>query len=552
MLLPLPMHRLAIFLCFSVGLAPSAAAQEVRFEVGDTLLVSGAPVTLPLKVFNFESVVSFQFSIGWDSSMVLSEAQFDPVLASGLAYNTFARHINISWLGPSSGITLQDGTELLTLSFETLGCPGDTAQVGLTKEYIPWEVGQVDDGGGLSLNAPDTASNFTTWRPPDLLLLEDTLICAGSTLTLLAECLDCTTIQWGDNPNSAAIDIDSAGLYPVTATSANDCIFTDTVAVELDTFQLRTLKNASRCPSDSIVLTLPDTLLAYEWSSGAATSSITVNEGGLYTVTVTNENGCIALDSALIEDTPLPMGILFAEPPIVCPGDSSRLVLDTSAVERIIWLDTEGRVAAEDSITLWVQPDSTRAYLAISTNACGSDTAAVTLELVDFEASAGQDTCIASGASVELQASGGNRYRWLESEYPVSSPDIPNPVVQPADSAWFVVEIFGPAGCVLLDSVLVEVATNPFESIMPINLITPNGDDKNDILFFKNLSKFPDNQLIIWNRWGQVVYEKKAYQQDDERWDGSSRAGPLPDGEYYYLLKVNEERIQQTLSIIRE
>lgn len=546
------MSRLAIALFFSLGICSAAVAQNVRFEIGDTLLISGAPTTLPLKVFNFESVVSFQFSIGWDTTMVVSEVQFDPVLESGLVFSTFSDHINISWLGPSNGVTLQDSTDLLTLSFETRGCPGDTARVGLTEAYIPWEVGQVDDSGGLSLNAPDTASNFTTWRAPDILLVEDTLICAGNTLILSAECMDCNTIQWGDNPNGATVDIDSAGLYPVTATSVNDCIFTDTVSVELDTFQLRTLEDVSRCPSDSVLLALPDTLPSYEWSSGATSSSITVNTGGLYTVTVTNENGCLALDSALVEDSSLPMGVLFAEPSVVCPGDSSRLVIDTVAVESTVWLDPDGRVVALDSISLWVQPDSTSAYQSISGNKCGTDTAAVTIELVDFEASAGQDTCIAEGASVELQASGGNRYRWLEGEYPVSSPDIANPMVQPADSAWFVVEIFGPAGCVLLDSVLVEVATNPLRSIMPISLITPNGDGKNDILFFKNLTKFPDNQLIVWNRWGQVVYEKEAYQQDDERWDGASPSGPLPDGEYYYLLEVNGERIQQTLSIIRE
>ena len=546
------MSRLAIALFFSVGICAAAAAQEVRFEIGDTLLVSGAPATLPLNVFNFESVVSFQFSIGWDADMLLDDVQFDPILESGLVYSTFSSHINVSWLGPSNGITLEDGTELLTLAFETSGCPGDTAQVGLTEEYIPWEVGQVDDSGGLSLNAPDTASNFTTWRAPDLVLLEDTLICAGNILTLSAECMDCNTIQWGDNPDSAVIEIDSAGTYPVAATSINDCIFTDTVSVELDTFQLSLLEDESRCPSDSVRLSLPENLLAYEWSSGATSSSITVNEGGLYTVTVTNDNGCLALDSALVEDISLPMGVLFAEPPIVCPGDSSFLVLDTAAVESTIWLDSGGRVVAKDSIAIWVKPDSTLTYQSISTNACGTDTASVTVELVDFEASAGQDTCIAEGASVELQASGGNRYRWLEGEYPVSSPNIANPMVQPADSAWFVVEIFGPAGCVLLDSVLVEVATNPLRSIMPINLVTPNGDGKNDILFFKNLTKFPDNQLIVWNRWGQVVYEKEAYQQDDERWNGTSPSGPLPDGEYYYMLEVNGERIQQTLSIIRE
>jgi len=545
------MSRFVIALCWSLCLCSISYAQAVRFEFRDTLLISGTPAVLPLKAYNFESVVSFQFSIGWDSTLTLSEAQFDPVLESGLVFNTFPDHLNVSWLGPSSGISLPDETALLSLAFETKGCPGDTARVGLTEAYIPWEVGQVEDGG-LSLTAPDTASNQTTWRAPNLLQPEDTLICQGNSLSLSVDCMDCISVEWENAPAGPTISIDSGGVYPVAATSVNDCFFSDTVSVQLDTFQLDTLEDTQRCPDDTISLVLPDIFMAYEWSNGAGGSSIVVNDEGLYTVTVTNNNGCLASDSARIEDLSLPVGMPFAEPPVLCPGDSSLLMLDTLAVASTAWFDQNGLLIAEDSLMLWIVPDTTLSYTTVSSNACGTDTAEVLIELIEFEASAGQGTCIAEGTSVELQASGGKRYQWLEGEYPVPNPDIANPVVQPADSTWFTVAITGPSDCVIIDSVFIEVATNPLASIMPINLITPNADGRNDVLFFKNLAKFPGNQLTVWNRWGQVVYQKSEYQQDEERWGGTSNGRPLPDGEYYYLLEVNGAQIQQTLSIIRE
>lgn len=74
------------------------------------------------------------------------------------------------------------------------------------------------------------------------------------------------------------------------------------------------------------------------------------------------------------------------------------------------------------------------------------------------------------------------------------------------------------------------------------NGITPNGDGVNDYLVFDLLlnnppSAFPDNEILVFNRWGDVVYQAKPYLND---WGGNSNAGkPLPQGTYYYILKLN-------------
>jgi gliding motility-associated-like protein/uncharacterized repeat protein (TIGR01451 family) len=63
------------------------------------------------------------------------------------------------------------------------------------------------------------------------------------------------------------------------------------------------------------------------------------------------------------------------------------------------------------------------------------------------------------------------------------------------------------------------------------NVFTPNGDGKNDTFEIPELSAFPENEIVIINRWGNVVYQKTGYHND---WTGEG----LNEGTYFYVLKV--------------
>ncbi len=62
------------------------------------------------------------------------------------------------------------------------------------------------------------------------------------------------------------------------------------------------------------------------------------------------------------------------------------------------------------------------------------------------------------------------------------------------------------------------------------NVITPNGDGKNDRFVIKGIGKFPTNELIIFNRYGDHVYESVNYQND---WSAEG----LNAGTYFYVLR---------------
>ena len=82
-------------------------------------------------------------------------------------------------------------------------------------------------------------------------------------------------------------------------------------------------------------------------------------------------------------------------------------------------------------------------------------------------------------------------------------------------------------GCA--DTVVIHVLDN----ITVPNIITPNGDGKNDTFQIVGLSSFPNSELIIFNRWGAEVYRSANYLND---WDGKG----LSEGTYYYILHRKE------------
>jgi len=64
------------------------------------------------------------------------------------------------------------------------------------------------------------------------------------------------------------------------------------------------------------------------------------------------------------------------------------------------------------------------------------------------------------------------------------------------------------------------------------NSFTPNGDGYNDFFVVKGLGAFPSSSIAIFNRWGSEIYSVANYLND---WAG----GDLPDGTYFYVLKLS-------------
>lgn len=88
---------------------------------------------------------------------------------------------------------------------------------------------------------------------------------------------------------------------------------------------------------------------------------------------------------------------------------------------------------------------------------------------------------------------------------------------------------------------------NQVELLIPSSF-SPNNDNINDKFYIKGIENYPENEFIVFSRWGTKVYEKKNY-NNQEAWDGSYnnagvKLGPgdkLPKGTYFFKLIIKDK-----------
>ncbi len=80
--------------------------------------------------------------------------------------------------------------------------------------------------------------------------------------------------------------------------------------------------------------------------------------------------------------------------------------------------------------------------------------------------------------------------------------------------------------------------------IVIFTAVSPNRDGENDMFYIAGIEEFPQSELRIYNRWGNIVYQVRNYQND---WMGTWKNNQeLPDGTYFYQLELNEPNDNRT------
>lgn len=77
------------------------------------------------------------------------------------------------------------------------------------------------------------------------------------------------------------------------------------------------------------------------------------------------------------------------------------------------------------------------------------------------------------------------------------------------------------------------------QSIFVKNGFSPNNDGVNDNFTIEGIESFPNNELTVFNRWGNQIFSQKGYKNN---WNGTWDGADLPDGTYFYILKDGEGR----------
>jgi gliding motility-associated-like protein/uncharacterized repeat protein (TIGR01451 family) len=80
------------------------------------------------------------------------------------------------------------------------------------------------------------------------------------------------------------------------------------------------------------------------------------------------------------------------------------------------------------------------------------------------------------------------------------------------------------------------------------DVFSPNNDGVNDRWIIRGLDRYPNNKVVIINRWGNRVFEAAPYNND---WDGTNQFSPtvggneLPIGTYYYILDLGSDDVRR-------
>ncbi len=105
------------------------------------------------------------------------------------------------------------------------------------------------------------------------------------------------------------------------------------------------------------------------------------------------------------------------------------------------------------------------------------------------------------------------------------------------------------------DTNMISVVSIPCDDPEPTEIITPNGDGQNDMWLIRKLENFPDNEVFIFDRWGQRIYHKKGYDNLDG-WEAKYVGLDMPVSTYYYVLKLKVKQgddiiIKGAISVFR-
>jgi gliding motility-associated-like protein len=101
------------------------------------------------------------------------------------------------------------------------------------------------------------------------------------------------------------------------------------------------------------------------------------------------------------------------------------------------------------------------------------------------------------------------------------------------------VEVTNQGGCVSRDNLTINVICNGANVFIP-NTFSPNGDGSNDIFYPRGTGLFSIKSARIFNRWGEIVYEKNDFFANDTRagWDGTYKGRKLTPDVYVYIIEV--------------
>ena len=402
----------------------------------------------------------------------------------------------------------------------------------------------------------------------------------------------------GTTPFSGTIEnlsVQDTGTYVLLMSSENACpIGVGTFIVDIQNAPIIdiTAGDATVCPGEDVTLIGTNTAdftgdITYTWTGPngfsqtgvagqdeeyvAVISNVDAADAGEYVLTLSTSNGCTSEVPATAQVTVIDSSVeadISANTNLACNGSSitfnSGLSVNGAVYE---WFyDNDGVVNSLGSGTdasFTVNPftfSNEGEYYVVVTTPCNTTATSSPIfigtvsgvDAFEDEATTEQDVLVVlpvmnndlmgnnSGFNHEIVISPENGTAEFNSDATLTY--TPNAEFSGLDSLQYqICSDVCPDNC---DQAWAYITVNPpvNEDCFYPNYFSPNGDESNPTFFIDCLEDevgiYPDNNIVIFNRWGDEVFSAAPYKND---WVGDRNGNDLPAGTYFYILNLTPD-----------
>ncbi len=223
-------------------------------------------------------------------------------------------------LGESAGLSASGGTSYEWSPAATLDNPNSASPTATPTATTVYTVTVTDDWGCTATDDVTVYISPQPFFPPTSL---DTTICTSDVLEIqLTDEYPLSNYEYAWSPTTGLSDpslpntmatITESIDYTITITNQQGCSSTQTISVNVANADIAvTATDTTITSGETAIIGVTETYEGYEWSTGETTPTISVTEAGDYIVTVSNELGCAAVDTATVE-------VLLLDPQYVVP-----------------------------------------------------------------------------------------------------------------------------------------------------------------------------------------------------------------------------------------
>lgn len=439
------------------------------------------------------------------------------------------------WSSGESGPTataLSAGVNTVTVTVDSSGCPQTTT---------------VTIGSPARFFLETTATETTCPGGND----------GTATVTVTSGGTPPFTYDWGNgqtSPTATGLIADSTYIVTVTDGSASGCQEFDTITITSPApMELTVRTENAACFNEptgvmAVGVTGGTSPYTYAWSTGDTSLSVDSVSAGVYTVVVTDDNGCVdSMNNIIITEPTNPLSVDIDQVDVSCPGNSDGgIFVQADGGTSPYYYSINGSTPSTEEANYNLLTTGDYLISVTDSNGCTIEEL-ITLTAPDeftLEFDPDHDT-ITIGQSLILEPivqpyDTTYSYYWEPAMY-LDCDTCENPESSPVITTPYQLTVYDENGCRQTSRFTVYVE-NDKKAFVP-NAFTPNGDGLNDTWVVRAPGA-KRMKISVWNKWGELVYRSNG--PLNAEWDGTYKGKVLPADVFVYYIEVEYLDLQKT------